>query len=133
MEGIKMVSGQPGPQGPYPVYQPAYQPPRKPLSDYLKVLLSDVMLALLLWVGLSLLWLGSLIAGATDSAEDDAAYGIKSFGMLLATWALIIGGVVRHDIEKWARVAMIIAGTLLIIVVGFWPAPLISLGIPGWT
>ncbi|MBN1678556.1 MAG: hypothetical protein JW880_08465 [Candidatus Thermoplasmatota archaeon] len=126
-----MASGQTqGPQGPYPVYQPAYQPPRKPLSDYLKVLLSDLVLAALLWVGLLLLWLGSLWAGASDTADDDGAYGIKSFGMLLATWALIIGGVLRHDLEKWVRLAMIAAGALLIIAVGFWPVPLISFDIP---
>ncbi len=101
------------------MYQPVYQPPRKPLSDYIKVLLSDLMLAALLWIGLLLLWLGSLLAGTMDNS--DVGNGFKSFGMLLATWALIIGGVLRHDIERWARVAMIAAGALLIIAVGYWP------------
>jgi len=106
------------------MYQPAYQPPRKPLSDYLKVLLSDVILAALLFIGMLLLWLGSVWAGASDSLDKDGALGVKSFGMLLVTWALIIGGVLRHDIEKWARVAMIAAGTLLIIAIGYWSGPL---------
>lgn len=115
------------------MYQPAYQPPRKPLSDYLKVLLSDIVLAALLWIGLLLLWLGSLLAGTADPGDEDVGYGFKSFGMLLATWALIIGGVLRHDLEKWVRLAMIGAGALLIIAVGFWPTSLISFDIPGFT
>jgi len=113
------------------VYQPVYQPPRKPLSDYVKMLLSDVILAVLLFVGLLFLWLGSLIWGTADTnSGSDIGLGFKSFGMLLATWALIIGGVLRHDLEKWVRFAMIGAGVLLIILVGFWPTPLISLEIP---
>ncbi len=122
MEGIKMVSGQTsGPQGPYPVYQPAYQPPHKPLSDYLKPLLSDLVLAALTWIGLLLIWLGSLIWGTADSFDGmDLGLGFKSFGMLLVTWALVIGGVLRHDLDKHVRVAMIAAGTLLIIFVGYW-------------
>lgn len=125
MEGIKMVSGQTsGPQGPYPVYQPAYQPPHKPLTDYLKPLLSDLVLAALVWLGLLLMWLGSLLAGTADPGDENVGLGFKSFGMLLTTWGLIICGVLRHDIEKWVRFAMIAAGTLLIVAVGYWPIQL---------
>jgi len=130
MEGIKMVSGQTsGPQGPYPVYQPAYQPPHKPLSDYLKPLLSDLVLAGLLWIGLLLLWLGSLLAGTADPGDENVGLGFKSFGMLLTTWALVIGGVLRHDMDKWVRFAMIGAGVVLIAIVGFWPME-ISFNLP---
>ncbi len=98
------------------------------MSDYVKMLLSDIILAALLFVGLLFLWLGQLLAGTMD--DPDVGNGLWSFGMLFATWALIIGGVLRHDLEKWVRFAMIAAGTLLIIFVGFWPHGLISIGIP---
>ena len=125
MDGIKMVSGQTGQQGSYPGYQQQYQPAHKLLSDYLKPILSDVVLAGLLWIGLLLVWLGSVIAGvADDRGAFEVGLAMKSFGVLMATWGLVIGGMLRHDLEKWVRVAMIAAGTAIILFVGYWSASL---------
>lgn len=100
------------------------------MSEYLKPLLSDVMLAGLTWIGLLLIWIGSLIWGTADTRGGiDAGIGIKSFGMLLVTWALVIGGMLRHDLDQKVRLAMIVAGTLLIIFVGYWSSGM-WLGMP---
>jgi hypothetical protein len=40
--------------------------------------------------------------------------------MLLLTLALFLGAVLRHDVDKAVRNAMLISGTLLIIFVGYW-------------
>jgi hypothetical protein len=102
---------------------------RKPLSDYLKPLISDLMLAAMLWIGLLLVWLGSLIAGVADTrGAVEIGLAVKSFGVLLATWGLVIGGMLRHDMEKWVRFAMIAAGTLIILAVGYWSASVWAMG-----
>ncbi len=125
MEGIKMVSGQtPGPMQPgqYPMYQPVYQPPHRHPSDYLKPLVSDLVLAIAIVIGLFFVWLGSLIWGVSDPGESgrDWGLGVKSFGMLILTIGLFLGGLLRSDMEKWVRVALIAASVLLIMFVGFW-------------
>jgi len=119
-----MVSGQssgPMPQGPYPAYQPMYQPPHRHPSDYMKSIVSDMILALAVVVGLFLIWLGSLIAGTADTSDGmQWGTGVKSFGMLALTVAFILGAMLRHDLEKWVRVALLVSATLLIIFVGYW-------------
>ena len=104
------------------MYQQPYQPIRKPLSDYLKPLVSDIMLAALLWIGLLLMCIGAIVGGVSDGeGAIEFGYALKAFGLLFATWGLVIGGMLRHDMEKWVRLAMIFAGAGLIAVVGFWP------------
>lgn len=121
MEGIKMVSGQPPmQQQPYQMYQPAYQPPRRTPGDYLKPLVSDVVLGIVLVVGLFLMWLGSLVWGVSTGDGMKWGVGIKSLGMLLLTGVLFLAGLVRSDIDKVVRFALIVAGAALIILVGFW-------------
>ena len=123
MEGIKMVSGQPGPmqQGPYPMYQPVYQAPHKPMGDYLKPIVSDFVLAVAVVVGLFLMWLGSLIWGSANTSDGiNWGLGVKSFGMLILSLGLFLGGLLRNDMEKWVRLALVISGTLLVAFVGFW-------------
>jgi hypothetical protein len=121
MEGIKMVSGQPGPQGPYPMYQPAYQPPHKPAVDYVKTVVSDLMLSLAVAISLLLVMIGSWIIGLTDSSGgNDAGNIVKSLGVFILTVALLIGAIVRTDMEKWVRTAMIVSAAFLIAIVGFW-------------
>ena len=71
------------------MYQPVYQPPHKPLGEYVKMLLSDVILAVLLFVGLLFLWLGSLLYGLADPGDKEVGNGFWSFGMLLATMGWI--------------------------------------------
>ena len=123
MEGIKMVSGQtpgPAPGGPYAPYQPVYQQPSRPAIDYMRPFASDTMLALASVLGLFLLWLGSFVWGLVDASDREWGLAIKSIGMLILTVALYLGGLLRVDMEKWVRVTLILAATLLIIFVGYW-------------
>jgi len=117
-----MASGQPGPQGQYPGWQqPVYQPPHRKVSDYVQTIVGDLFLAIAVALGLFLLWLGSLIAGVADSQTGfDIGAAFHSFGMLLLTLALFLGGMLRHEMDKTVRAALLISGTLLIIFVGYW-------------
>ena len=66
-------------------------------------------------------WLGSMIAGTADTQGGfDWRTGVKSFGMLLLTLALFLGGMLRHEMDKTVRAALLISATLLIIFVGYW-------------
>lgn len=121
-----MASGQPmGPpqQGPYPGYAPVYQPVQRPMIEHLKPLVSDALLALAVVLAVFLLWLGAVIAGWSDDNDiENAGSFVKSLGMLVLTIALLVGGLIRSDMEKWVRAAMIIGAILLISWVGFWAA-----------
>ncbi len=103
------------------MYQPAYQPPHKTLGEMFRPLVSDFVLAVVVVLGLFLMWLGSLIWGTADSSDGlDLGAAFKGFGVLMLTGALIVGGLMRHDLEKWVRVVMIFSAALVIILVGFW-------------
>lgn len=107
--------------GPYPTYQPVYQPPHRTMNDMMKTLVSDWILALGVVVGLFVMWIGAVVWGSADSADGrDWGEGLKSFGMLVLSVVLFLGALLRHDIEKWVRVAMLASVTLLLLVVGFW-------------
>jgi len=98
-----------------------YQPPRKAPVDYMKPLVSDAMLTVLVALGLFLVWLGTLLWGTIDDADGDKwGLAVKSVGMLILTMVLLAGGILRTDMEKWVRVAMIAAAVVLICIVGFW-------------
>lgn len=79
------------------------------------------MLAIFFGIGLLLIWLGSLVWGTANTSDGrDWGMIVKSFGMLVLTGAMILGGLVRHDMEKLVRLGLIISATLLLIFVGFW-------------
>ena len=134
-----MVSGQPPMQQPYQMYQPAYQPPHRSTGDMMKTMfLSNMMLGLAVGLGLLLMWVGALIWGfSNDNDVQDIGMAIKSFGMLALVGAMLLGGILRDDIEKWVRVMLILSGALLLIFVGFWTgfwtALTVSISIPGFT
>jgi len=44
----------------------------------------------------------------------------RSFGVLILTGALLLGGVLRQDMEKTVRWMLILGGTLILVVIGFW-------------
>jgi hypothetical protein len=103
------------------MYQPAYQPPRKPAVDYVKTVVSDLMLSVAVAVSLLLLMIGSWLVGLMDTKGGvNAGQVVKSLGMYILTVALLLGAIVRTDMEKWVRTAMIVAAAFLIAVVGFW-------------
>src|SRR4030042_4194688 len=121
MEGIKMVSGHPGPKGPSPMSQPAYQPPHKPAVEYVKTVVSDLMLSLAVVISLLLMMVGSWLIGLrSEEGGVNAGEVVKSLGMFILTVALLLGAIVRTDMEKWVRTAMIVSAAFLIAVVGFW-------------
>ena len=120
MDGIKM--GQPPQQGPYPMYQPAYQQPmHRPLSETMRGLVSDTILVLGIGLGLLLTWLGALFWGLSDDADvDKIGMVFRSFGILLVTAVMLLAGVLRHEMEQWIRWILILSATLILIFIGFW-------------
>lgn len=99
-----------------------YQPAPKPMIDHLRPLVSDALLAIALVLAVFLVWLGGVINGWTNDFDiANAGSFVSSLGMLVLTAVLFVGGLIRSDMDKWVRVAMIIGAVLLIAWVGFWP------------
>ena len=111
-------------QQPYQMYQPAYQPPHRSPGDMMKsMFLSNMMLGLAVGVGLLLMWLGALIWGfsnVNDTGVRNIGMAIRSLGLLALVGAMLLGGLVREDMEKWVRVVLIFSGAVLLIAIGFW-------------
>jgi hypothetical protein len=83
--------------------------------------LSDMMLAVAFVIGLLLMWIGALIWGtANDRNVEDLGMIVKSLGVLALTGAMLLGGLVRHDMDKVVRGVLVIGAVLLLIFVGFW-------------
>ncbi len=104
------------------MYQPAYQPPmHRPMSETMRGLVSDTVLVLAIGLGLLLTWIGAVIWGfSTDKDVDNIGMLFRSFGMLILTGGLFLGGLLRHDMDKWIRWMLILSATLLLIFIGFW-------------
>jgi hypothetical protein len=93
------------------------------MIDHIRPLVSDALLAIALVLAIFLVWLGAVISGWSDDNDiEKAGMFVSSLGMLILTIILFVGGLIRSDLEKWIRVAMIIGAVLLISWVGFWPA-----------
>jgi TM2 domain-containing membrane protein YozV len=118
------------------MYQPAYQPPmHRPMSETMRGMVSDTLLALGIGIGLVLTWIGAVIWGLVDDADaDKVGMFLRALGMLVLTGVLFLGGVLRHDMDKWIRWMLILSATLLLIFIGFWTnfwsALGISIGLP---
>jgi len=111
----------PQPQGQYPGYVPVYQPVRRPLIDSVRTLVSDLMLAIAVVVGLLFLMLGWLILGLTGSSGVmDFGQVLRALGLFVLTVAMLLAGLIRVDMDKWVRVSLIIGTVLLITWEGFW-------------
>ncbi len=104
------------------MYQPVYQPPvHRPMSEMMKTFVSDTILALAVVLGLFLAWVGALIWGfSSDPDVKDIGMLLRSFGVLILTGGLLLGGLLRHDMDKWVRWMLLLAGTLILIFIGFW-------------
>lgn len=96
------------------------QVPARPAADYLRPLASDFVLALGALLGLFLMMLGSIIAGLTTGDARSVGLILGSFGMFILTIVLLFGAIVRVDMDKLVRLAMILAAAFLIAEVGFW-------------
>lgn len=114
-------SNEPPQQAPYPAYGGAYQPAHKQPIEYIRPFASDVILAIGIVVGLFLLMIGSIIWGVADTGGGrDAGMIVKALGLFITSVALMLGALLRSDMNKWVRVALLASATLLIILVGFW-------------
>jgi len=83
--------------------------------------LSNMMLGLAVGIGLLLMWIGALIWGfSTDHDVQNMGIALRSFGVLALVGAMMLGGLVRDDIEKWVRVVLIFSASVLLIAIGFW-------------
>jgi hypothetical protein len=86
-----------------------------------------MVLTIAFGLGLILMWIGALIYGLSNDGDAiKIGMVVQSFGVLLLTGGLLVGGFVRNDIDKHVRYGMLIAGILLLIFVGFWGSPIVS-------
>ena len=77
-----------------------------------------------------LTWIGAVIWGLVDDPDaDKIGQFFKSLGMLVLTGSLLLGGLLRHDMDKWIRWMLILSATLLLIFVGFWTGFWTAIGI----
>ncbi len=81
-----------------------------------------MILAIGVIIGLFLVMLASILAGVSDypSSGWDISMALRAFGVFLLTATMFLGGLVRVDMEKWVRVALIFGAVLLVSWVGFW-------------
>ncbi|UCE45119.1 MAG: hypothetical protein JSU93_06975 [Methanobacteriota archaeon] len=93
----------------------------KPPIEYIRPFASDVILAIAIVVGLFFLMLGAIISGtANDSDMRDAGMVLKALGLFILTAGMLLGAVLRTDVNKWVRVALLLTATAMIILIGFW-------------
>lgn len=132
LEGIKMSSAQsnePQQQAPYPAYGMQYQQAHRPPGEFIKSFASDMWLALGIVAGFFLLMIGSMIYGIADTSTGmDAGMIVKALGLFVVVSAMFLGALLRSDMNKWVRVALITSATLLVVLVGFW-GPFSGLGV----
>ncbi len=112
------------------MYQPAYQPPHRSTGDMMRTMfLSNMVIGLAVVVGLLLMWIGALIWGfSSDSDVKNIGMAIRSLGMLALVGALLLGGLVRDDMDRWVRVILIFSASLILIFIGFWSGFWTALG-----
>lgn len=86
--------------------------------------LSNMMLGLAVGIGLLLMWVGALIWGFSQHNNTDDVMNIgtaiRSLGVLAVVGAMVLGGMLRDDLEKGTRFALILSATLILIFIGFW-------------
>jgi len=87
------------------------QAPQRAPSEYLKPLASDFLLVIGIVLGLFLMMLGTLIG---DMASRDFGLVLGSFGSFLLTAVLLFGAIIRVDMDKYVRVALILGAALII-------------------
>ncbi len=131
--------GQPAPAGPppqpqtpppaapqYGQYQgaPAYAAPPKPGGSVFEALVKPNTLAMLVFVAMLLVLLGTLLNSSvmfmTDSSSTSvshtvgAAYILLNLGMFISSTFLLLGGLLQKGADRYTRIALLIAGTLML-------------------
>lgn len=104
-----------------PMYQQQYLPQHSPV-DHLKPLASDFLLAVGTIVGIFLMMLGTLIFEMASFHSDIYNLGkvLAAFGVFIVSVVLLMGAIVRVDLDKVLRAAYIIAAVAILVWVGFW-------------
>lgn len=98
---------------PYPTYAPVYQPqPHRAPSELLKPLVSDFVVAIGTALGLFLVMLGSLIYGLSQDYWE-AGLVLGSLGAFILVTGLFMAAIMRADMDKWVRFALVAAATVL--------------------
>src|SRR5512137_1959610 len=110
-----MVSGQQQGPGQYPMYQPVYQPPHRSAGDMIKSMVSDTLLALIVFVGLLLAMIGSWMIGLMDPGSGrDVGHVLRSLGVTALIGAALAATLLRHDMDKYIRAALVLFATVLV-------------------
>jgi zinc transporter ZupT len=104
------------------MYQPAYQPPmHRPMSEMMRGFVSDTILALGVLLGLLVTWIGALIWGfSNDPDVQDIGMLFRSFGVLILSGGMLLGGILRQDLDKSLRWGLILGGVIVLVAIGFW-------------
>jgi hypothetical protein len=122
LEGIKMVSGQPQGPGQYPMYQPVYQPPQRTAGEMIKSMVSDTLLALIVFVSLLLAMIGAWMVWLMDPGTgQDLGLVLRSLGATGLAGVALAAILLRHDMDKYVRAALVLFATV-VTVMAFWGA-----------
>ena len=87
----------------------------------IRTFVSDTFLVLIMGVGLLLVMLGSWLMGLLDT-EGGVNVGqvLKSLGVTALTGGALMAALLRQDMDKHVRAALLLFATALIVLVGFW-------------
>ena len=87
----------------------------------MRSLVSDTLLVLALVLGVFLVMIGSWLMGLMDTEGGiNAGQIVASLGVFLLTVGSLLGALLRNDLDKNIRAAMILFATVMIAFVGFW-------------
>ena len=114
-----MVSGQQQP-GQYPMYQPVYQPPHRTAGDMIRSMVSDTLIALIVFVSLLLAMIGAWMIGLMDPGSGrDLGHVLRSLGATGLAGVALAAILLRQDMDKYVRAALVIFATV-VTVFAFW-------------
>jgi hypothetical protein len=115
-----MVSGQPQGPGQYPMYQPVYQPPHRTAGDMVKSMVSDTLLALIIFVSFLLAMIGAWLYWLMDPGTGrDLGLVLRSLGATGLAGVALATILLRHDMDKLVRAALVFFATVMT-VMAFW-------------
>jgi hypothetical protein len=86
-----------------------------------KSFVSDTFLALVVVVGLLLVMVGSWLMGLMDTDGGvNAGQVLRSLGVTGLVGGALIAALLRQDMDKYMRAALLLFATALFVWVGFW-------------